>query len=113
MNMVSSKLREEFIAHITGCEPGFIGTIGLDAPKGQDEVPVYVDGTMENARNVWCCANENGLHHTGFSVKRDVKAAGVLEIATARDERPGVKFKDADLIGFPVWIIVGAKALAL
>ena len=88
MNMVSSKLREEFIAHITGCEPGFIGTIGLDAPKGQDEVPVYVDRTMENARNVWCGANEDGLHHSGFSVKRDVKVAGVLEIATARDGDP-------------------------
>jgi prolyl-tRNA synthetase len=28
-----------------------------------------------------------------------------------RDERPGVKFKDADLIGFPVRITVGDKAL--
>ena len=29
-----------------------------------------------------------------------------------RDERPGVKFKDADLIGVPVRIVVGAKSLA-
>jgi len=29
-----------------------------------------------------------------------------------RDERPGVKFKDADLIGFPVRITIGDKALA-
>ena len=29
-----------------------------------------------------------------------------------RDERPGVKFKDADLIGIPVRIVVGAKSLA-
>jgi prolyl-tRNA synthetase len=29
-----------------------------------------------------------------------------------RDERPGVKFKDADLIGFPVRITLGEKALA-
>ena len=27
-----------------------------------------------------------------------------------RDERPGVKFKDADLIGIPVRITVGKKA---
>ena len=26
-----------------------------------------------------------------------------------RDERPGVKFKDADLLGFPVRIVVGKK----
>jgi len=29
-----------------------------------------------------------------------------------RDERPGVKFKDADLIGIPVRIVVGARSLA-
>jgi len=29
-----------------------------------------------------------------------------------RDERPGVKFKDADLIGFPVRAVVGARSLA-
>ena len=27
-----------------------------------------------------------------------------------RDERPGVKFKDADLIGIPIRITVGKKA---
>ena len=29
-----------------------------------------------------------------------------------RDERPGVKFKDADLIGFPVRVVVGKRSLA-
>ena len=43
---------------------------------------------MENARNVWCGANDDGLHHSNFSVKRDVKVAGVLEVATARDGDP-------------------------
>jgi prolyl-tRNA synthetase len=28
------------------------------------------------------------------------------------DERPGVKFKDADLIGIPLRVTIGAKALA-
>jgi prolyl-tRNA synthetase len=79
---------EERLPEITGCKPGFIGPIGLNAPKGQTEVPVYVDRTMENARNVWCGANADGLHHSSFSVKRDVKVAGVLEVATARDGDP-------------------------
>jgi len=38
--------------------------------------------------------------------------AGVEAILDDRDERPGVKFKDADLIGFPLRIGVGAKSLA-
>jgi prolyl-tRNA synthetase len=28
-----------------------------------------------------------------------------------RDERPGVKFKDADLIGVPLRVTIGAKGL--
>jgi prolyl-tRNA synthetase len=37
---------------------------------------------------------------------------GVEVLYDDRDERPGVKFKDADLIGFPVRIVVGSKSLA-
>ena len=29
-----------------------------------------------------------------------------------RDERPGVKFKDADLIGIPLRVVIGGKSLA-
>ena len=29
-----------------------------------------------------------------------------------RDERPGVKFKDADLIGFPIRVGIGEKSLS-
>ena len=37
---------------------------------------------------------------------------GVDVLFDDRDERPGVKFKDADLIGIPVRVTVGAKSLA-
>lgn len=36
--------------------------------------------------------------------------AGLEVILDDRDERPGVKFKDADLLGIPVRIVVGKKA---
>ena len=29
-----------------------------------------------------------------------------------RDERPGVKFKDCDLLGIPLRVVIGAKTLA-
>ena len=41
-----------------------------------------------------------------------LEAAGVDVLVDDRAERPGVKFKDADLIGFPVRVVVGAKGLA-
>jgi prolyl-tRNA synthetase len=41
-----------------------------------------------------------------------LRAAGVDVLYDDRDERPGVKFKDADLLGLPVRVVVGAKSLA-
>jgi len=40
-----------------------------------------------------------------------LEKSGVDVIVDDRPERPGVKFKDADLIGFPVRVVVGAKGL--
>ena len=45
-------------------------------------------------------------------VERELTMRGVDVIVDDRAERPGVKFKDADLIGFPCRVVVGAKALA-
>ncbi|MBY0308562.1 MAG: hypothetical protein K2Q09_07455, partial [Phycisphaerales bacterium] len=42
----------------------------------------------------------------------ELAAAGCEVLIDDRDERPGVKFKDADLIGVPVRIVIGDKALA-
>jgi len=41
-----------------------------------------------------------------------LREKGVEVLYDDRDERPGVKFKDADLIGIPVRLVVGAKSLA-
>lgn len=43
---------------------------------------------------------------------RELLAAGVEVILDDRDLRPGVKLKDADLIGIPVRITIGARSLA-
>lgn len=42
----------------------------------------------------------------------ELSAAGVEVILDDRDERPGVKFKDADLVGFPIRVSIGEKSLA-
>lgn len=43
---------------------------------------------------------------------QQLSAAGIEVLLDDRDEKPGVKFKDADLIGIPVRIVVGDKGLA-
>jgi prolyl-tRNA synthetase len=42
----------------------------------------------------------------------ELTARGIDVILDDRDERPGVKFKDADLVGFPIRLGIGEKSLA-
>jgi prolyl-tRNA synthetase len=44
-------------------------------------------------------------------IYRDLKAVGVDVLYDDRDERAGVKFNDADLLGIPLRLTVGAKGL--
>jgi prolyl-tRNA synthetase len=41
-----------------------------------------------------------------------LQQAGVEVIIDDRNERPGVKFKDADLIGYPLRVVVGPKTIS-
>ena len=43
-------------------------------------------------------------------IEEELERAGLEVVLDDRDERPGVKFKDADLLGFPIRINVGKKA---
>lgn len=43
---------------------------------------------------------------------RELGAAGLDVLLDDRDERPGFKFKDADLIGIPLRVSIGEKSLA-
>ncbi len=45
-------------------------------------------------------------------IYRELVARGVDVLLDDRDERPGVKFNDADLIGVPVRVVIGSKSLA-
>jgi threonyl-tRNA synthetase len=41
----------------------------------------------------------------------DLKAQGIEVLIDDREERAGVKFKDADLIGIPTHVVIGEKNL--
>jgi len=67
------------------------------APYHAVVIPVHpTDSTqMEMAENIYT----------------QLMQAGVEVMLDDRNERPGVKFKDADLIGLPIRITVGKKAI--
>ena len=51
------------------------------------------------------------LRETAERIAAACEAQGVDVLLDDRDERPGVKFKDADLIGLPVRVTVGPRGL--
>ncbi|MEO5804511.1 MAG: proline--tRNA ligase [Verrucomicrobiota bacterium] len=57
-------------------------------------------------------AKESAVMVLAEKIYSDLTAQGVDVILDDRDERPGVKFKDADLVGFPIRIAIGEKSLA-
>lgn len=56
-------------------------------------------------------ANSKSVEQTQMAEKiyEDLLSKGIETLLDDRDERAGVKFKDADLIGIPVRIVVGKK----
>ncbi len=67
--------------------------------------PYEVVVTVVKPKDVDC-------HEAGESLYEKLTEAGIDVIIDDRDERPGVKFKDAELIGFPYRVNVGPKGLA-
>jgi prolyl-tRNA synthetase len=60
-------------------------------------VPIKYDGELKKVTD---------------SLAAELEQRGVEVLVDDRDERPGVKFKDADLIGIPYRVVVGDKNLA-
>jgi prolyl-tRNA synthetase len=56
--------------------------------------------------------NDEASVAAGTKITEELEARGVDVLWDDRDERPGVKFKDADLIGIPLRITIGQKTLA-
>jgi prolyl-tRNA synthetase len=77
-------------------EGGIAWPLGV-APLEVAVLPLMAEGEVaEVAERIWT----------------ELAAAGVETVIDDRDERAGVKFNDADLIGWPFQIVVGKKGLA-
>jgi prolyl-tRNA synthetase len=55
---------------------------------------------------------DQAVRSTAERIYGELRSEGIDVLIDDRDERPGVKFKDADLIGVPLRVTVGPKALA-
>jgi len=53
----------------------------------------------------------SSIRNVADKLYREMTAKGVQVLYDERDERPGVKFKDSDLLGIPMRITIGEKSL--
>lgn len=75
---------------------GIVWPLGI-SPYSVQVIPIAVDD--ENVRNI------------SFDIYEKLQKQGVDVLIDDRSESPGVKFKDADLIGIPLRVSVGKKSL--
>jgi len=52
---------------------------------------------------------DEGINSAAIAIAHRLEDAGIYVLLDDRDERPGVKFKDADLVGIPYRVNVGKK----
>jgi prolyl-tRNA synthetase len=55
--------------------------------------------------------NDEATKEKALDLHSAMEAAGLEVLFDDRDERPGVKFKDCDLLGLPLRVVVGPKTL--
>ncbi|OGP69438.1 MAG: proline--tRNA ligase [Deltaproteobacteria bacterium RBG_13_60_28] len=55
--------------------------------------------------------NDAATKEKAFHLHTALETAGIEVLFDDRDERPGVKFKDCDLLGIPLRVVIGPKTL--
>jgi prolyl-tRNA synthetase len=79
--------------------------------QGNDENGFWLPATIAPFEIVVAPVNmkDDAVRTTAEDIAKQLEAAGFEVVLDDRDERPGVKFKDADLVGIPFRINVGKK----
>ena len=54
---------------------------------------------------------DKNIRETAEAIYQELLASGIEVIIDDREERPGVKFKDSDLLGIPLRVTIGSKSL--
>jgi prolyl-tRNA synthetase len=79
--------------------------------QGNDENGFWLPATIAPFEVVVAPVNvkDEAVRNAAEDIAQRLEAAGFDVVLDDRDERPGVKFKDADLVGIPFRITVGKK----
>jgi prolyl-tRNA synthetase len=79
--------------------------------QGNDENGFWLPGAIAPFQVVVAPVNvkEEAVKAAAQDIAKQLETAGLDVVLDDRDERPGVKFKDADLVGIPYRVTVGKK----
>jgi prolyl-tRNA synthetase len=119
----SEKLGATFLDEAGARKPAVMGCYGIGVTRTMQAV---IEQCNDKDGIIWpvsvapytVCITPLGVAPDGAVMKlaekiyAELTARGVDVILDDRDERPGVKFKDSELVGFPIRIGIGEKSLA-
>jgi prolyl-tRNA synthetase len=119
----SEKLNATFLAEDGSRKVSHMGCYGIGVTRTMQAV---IEQSNDKDGIIWpisvapftvcitplAVAPDSAVMKLAEQIYADLTAKGIDVIIDDRDERPGVKFKDADLVGFPIRIGIGEKSLA-
>ncbi len=81
--------------------------------QNHDDAGIVFPPAMAPCQAVVLCLDpkDEAVMGKAEAVYEHLRAMGVDAALDDRAERPGVKFKDADLVGFPMQLVIGGKGL--
>jgi prolyl-tRNA synthetase len=119
----SEKLGATFLDEAGARKPAIMGCYGIGVTRTMQAV---IEQCNDKDGIIWpvsvapytvCItplgvAPDSAVMQLAEKIYAELTARGVDVILDDRDERPGVKFKDSELVGFPIRIGIGEKSLA-
>lgn len=119
----SEKLNATFLAEDGSRNPAVMGCYGIGVTRTLQAV---IEQGNDKDGIIWpvsvapyqVCVTPLGVAPGSPTMKLaeqlhdELTAAGIEVILDDRDDRPGVKFKDSELVGFPIRVGIGEKSLA-
>ncbi|HAV64989.1 MAG TPA: proline--tRNA ligase [Verrucomicrobiales bacterium] len=119
----SEKLGSNFLDENGQQQPCFMGCYGIGVTR---TLQAIIEQSHDKDGIIWPAAvapyqvcitplnvaTDGPIMTLAEKLHEGLSASGVDVLLDDRDDRPGVKFKDADLVGFPVRIALGEKGLA-
>jgi prolyl-tRNA synthetase len=98
---------------VMGCYGiGISRIVAAAAEQYHDELGLRWPRALAPFDVVVIAATAGDATHEAERIYEELRSRGIDAVLDDRDERAGVKFADADLIGYPVQVVVGARGLA-